>query len=135
MMVYALEKLAGEPIIIDSHRDPLHVDSWHKAFASELAALVDTIDGPAYRICDLSEMSFSYDDLVAVLMSEAQSGRRGSASDPSVHLVLVVDGELASLFAASVQRRGSPDPPFPAFSTREQALAYIRKMIAARGSS
>jgi hypothetical protein len=127
-MVYQIEKLPGEPIVIDSHGEPMDAMG-HRDFAEELARRVQDIEGTVYRITDLLGMSYSFPTLVHVLGEETRSGRPGSASDPRVKTVLVAAGEVADLIAVAASQPQYGGLNLPLFTTRDEALAYVRELI------
>jgi hypothetical protein len=127
-MVYQIEKLPGEPIVIDSHSEPMKAMG-HRGFAEELAGHVQSIEGTVYRITDVLGMSYSFPTLVHVLGEETRSQRPGSASDPRVKMVLVAAGEVANLITMAAGQPQYGGLNLPLFDTREQALAYVRQLI------
>jgi hypothetical protein len=127
-MVYTIETLPGEPIIIDWHGEPLE-ETGHQVFAEELAQAVQSIDGPIYRIADLTGMSYSFPTMVYVMAEETRHKRPGSVGDPRIKTVLVATGEIASLVATAAKQPHYGALDLPVFETRDEALAYIRKQI------
>lgn len=127
-MVYSIQKLPDEPIIIDTHSEPMEAIGYVN-FATELSDVANSIQGPIYRISDLRDMTFSFPTLVHVLAEETKSGRPGSAGDPRVNLVLVAVDLVADLIKSSAQQKQYGGRNFPIFDTVDAALAHVRKQI------
>jgi hypothetical protein len=127
-MVYSIQKLPDEPIIIDTHGEPMEVANYPN-FVKELVVAVTSIEGPIYRITDLSDMSFSFPTLVLVLAEETRAGVPGTAGDPRVNLNLVAQGEIAELIQASVIQKQYGARQMMFFSTVDDALCYVREQI------
>jgi hypothetical protein len=127
-MVYKIEKLPDEPIVIDCHSEPMEALS-HANFANELAQIVQSIEGTVYRIADLTGMSYSFPTLVHVLAEETRNKKPGSAGDPRVKLVMVASGEIATLIANAAKQPQYGGLDLPVFATQAEALAYVREQI------
>jgi hypothetical protein len=129
-MAYTIQRQLDEPIIIDTHTDPMEA-AGYASFAHELADHAASIDGTIYRIADLRGMKFSFPLLVHVLAEEARSKQPGTAGDPRVRLVLVAEGEVARLLAESAKQTQYGALDVPVFATLDEALAHVRALVAA----
>ncbi len=131
-MVYTLTKLPDEPIIIDIHREPIDAFKDFAGFAQDLAQLALSIEGPIYRVIDLTGLNLSFSELQSVMSEEARSGRPGSTGDPRVTAVMVAEGLIGKLVAQASKKVQYGSKEVKGFPTQEEALAHVRKLIAAR---
>lgn len=127
-MAYTLKQLPGEPIIIDTHVDPLE-PSGYTDFARELVALATSIEGPIWRIIDLSGVNVSFTVLVHVMAEEAKSGLPGTSGDPRVHPLVVGTGDSVKMIVDSAKQQHY-GVEMQLFATQAEAVAYARAQIA-----
>jgi hypothetical protein len=127
-MAYKIDKLPGEPIIIDTHMEPVN-PAGYPQFAAEMAALTQSIEGTVYRITDLSQMNFSFPLLVQVFAEETRTSRPGSVGDPRVRTVIVAVGETAVLSAATSNHPHYGARGIPIYDNVEAALAHVREQL------
>lgn len=132
-MAFTLQQLPGEPIIIDTHSEPLE-PSGYAEFARDLVALATTIEGPIWRVIDLSGVNVSFEVLVHVMAEEAKSGLPGTSGDPRVQPMIVGSGETIELMVKSAKTELYGGIEMQIFATQDEAIAYARAQIAAEKS-
>jgi hypothetical protein len=97
-MGYRIEKLRGEPIIIetwDANYDP--AEEGPKA-SQEIIRMMDTINEPTVVIVDMRAMALTFNDIL--LMAQAASSRSAPAHHPlQRRRIIITDSSIVSLAA------------------------------------
>lgn len=125
-LVYTIEKLPDEPIIIQTIRSDSSVGEAPDSM-NTMRELLEAGDTPLFVIYDVSQASFGMQDIVSG-SNEASRSERPLLKHPNIRETLVVStSELVKLAA-----RGMNSPIFgnialKVFGTLEEALTYCRQ--------
>ncbi len=129
-MPVTVEKLPNEPIILCTYFEPAG-PSDQPVLWEQLATAVGGLDGPIYRITDLSRIKITFGNMAVAIAQEAKDKRPGSAADPRIRSVLVATGTLIELAAKSITQEQYGRIGAPAlFTNLDEALNYCRSQIA-----
>ncbi len=127
-LVYSIERLADEPIIVITATLPTDAYRDVRRKLDDLEAMVQTMDDPViFRINDYSAIPApTLDDITFVLAEETRSARPGSAADPRIRCVLVDNQPMIKLAAEGAKQAQFGSLHLPRFDTAAAALAYVR---------
>jgi hypothetical protein len=133
-MPFTVEKLPEEPIVLVKIKvgDQKDFERDFPPLVQRIAELVAGIEGPIYRITDLTEVNISFGELVLAMQQEYRSEMPGTAADPRIQVVLVTSSKLIEVGAEGVPKSihyGGKQPP-KIFPTMDEALAYARAELA-----
>lgn len=125
-LVYTIEKLPDEPIIIQTIRSDSSVAEVPDSMGS-MRQLLEAGETPLFVIYDVSQASFGLQDILSG-SNEASRSERPLLKHPNIRETLVVSTSDLVKMAA----RGMNSPIFgnialKVFDTLEEALAYCRQ--------
>jgi hypothetical protein len=133
-MPVTVEKLPDEPIIVCTFYEPAS-SADYPVLWEKLSQAVEGVDGPIYRITDLSPIKITFGNMVVAIAEEAKSKMPGSAADPRIRSVLIATGTLIEFAAKSITQEQYGAIGVPAlFTTLDEALSYCRSQIAKEDS-
>lgn len=127
-MTYRMERLADEPILISTMEPPLSPEADVAAIGSELEHFLADMGAPIHLILDLSEVSLSFSQMVMMMGAAASRQHLG---DGSVRMVLVGSNPILKLGAESARQEQYGGVHVAWYATREEALTYVREVLAA----
>ncbi len=120
------QQLSQEPIISVTVTEPVNPLQDMAPALRDFAVLIATIDGPVYRIVDISRWNLQFSDLVSVLDIDQ---RRGSEVDPRVHTVIVSSSAIAAMGAKATAQAQYTGKETPMFTSLDEALAFVRAQL------
>lgn len=129
-MSATVTQLPGEPIVIVTMIDasPDVFPSYNWSAGNQVARLLQSTEGPIYRITDLSALNGSAKRVASALQQEAK--RPGSAADPRIHEVLIGTPEMVRSEARAVSQPAVSSSDVPLFVSLMDALLYVRGELA-----
>ncbi|RMG88752.1 MAG: hypothetical protein D6712_03035 [Chloroflexi bacterium] len=126
-MPVTIEKMDGMPVIVATFKG--HVDvSMVKYVFNRTAELCEGIEGPIFRISDVSEATSSFVEMLGVIR-EAGQGGPGSTTDPRIRAVFVGSNQWTRLMRDALQQPQFGGVNMPAFTSMEDAMTYIRHQL------
>jgi hypothetical protein len=127
-MKAVVERVGTEPIILVKFATMNYLQSELHDIHKSVAALLEEIEGPCYRIDDFGSMPISTSHLVTAIYEESQA-RPGSASDPRIRHIIVGAARILAIGTFTLAQNFTPDNATPVFVTVEKALSYARTNI------
>lgn len=132
-MPYEVSRLADEPIIIATLTDPIDWAHDIKQTTAQVAALAAEIDGPGFRITDLTQATVTFSELMMGLATVLRS-EGGWLSNPRMRPLVVTKQKLGrefQTFVAEQEQYGKLN--VEVFSTLAEAIAFARKLSSTGG--
>lgn len=128
-MVFSVERLEGEAIIIFTLLDGYDFELDTQAAHQEIAKLTDQINQkPLYRITDFSQVTMSFTDLVLGLTSGTKA-EPGSLADPRLRNLFVGNDDMVEFAAESLIQTQYGKIPTLVFTSKHEAVAYARALL------
>ncbi len=135
---YYIDLLPDEPIILSGLYKEFSVVADQPRSDAETRQTLDQVSEPVYLIIDLTEISFSLDELVVGSNFAARgqhiTDTRGQSplwKHPNIkELIFVTDKRLIKLAVMGLDSLAFGNIQAKAFETQEEALAYARARIA-----
>ncbi len=121
------ERLPQEPIIVITVREPFNPQKDLGPAEQEFATTAATIDGPVYRIVDLSRWNVQFSDLVHIMDNVMRKNR---GADPRFRTILVSSSQIAALGAKAAGQAQYMGVETPLFGSLDDALVYVRAELA-----
>lgn len=129
-MLYTIEKLPEEPIIILVHegqQDPQEIDE----AADEIVPLLDAQPEPVFLVLDIRGLAIRLEDMPAAA-AKATRGSGAPLHHPNIRENLIVSSSgLVRLGAQGLRSATFGNVNVRVFETPEQAIDYCREKIAA----
>lgn len=122
-MPASLEQLSPRPVFLIRYSDPFTPDQVLSIFA-EIGQTAEKVQ-PVFVINDLTQIAMNFSDMM-LGMREAALGGPGTAADPRTRHVLVGGHELIQFTSEALKQEQYGQRNVPAFSTIDEALAYIK---------
>jgi hypothetical protein len=123
-MGVTVELLPGEPILIATIKGEMTVEKAQEVFRRSLELIAD-IEGPIYRITDVSQATSSFGDMINVLNASGK-GREGSTSDPRIRVILVGTSTWVRFFRDAMATAHQGGRSVPVFDNLDDALLAAR---------
>ena len=128
-MPFAIEKLAGEPIVRVKVSSPFDVRQDLPQLAQQLHAAFDAEEGPLWDITDVRDLSIGFGDMVYA-MALMTRGELAVLNHPKLRRFVVIASSSLLLIAAKAlgqQQYGAI--PVMICETPDDALAVVRAEI------
>jgi hypothetical protein len=129
-MSYTIEKLRGEPILVNILHEDFRFGSKSQTNAhDEVIRILDDAPEPLFMIIDMSQVSMDF----VSLMSNANTATRGVSPilhHPKIRRTIIVSNDL--IIKLSVQGMDSPifgNVSMMLFSTLDEAIDYARSEL------
>ncbi|NDJ51566.1 MAG: hypothetical protein GYB68_00605 [Chloroflexi bacterium] len=126
-MACTVELLPDIPAVLLTFTGVYDVDEARQA-SDHVHELTQHMDGPLYRISDVSALAWSWDEMVQGFSHHIQHAP-GSISDPKFVPMLVGGGHMSEIFAQGMQEEVYGGVKTYVFSTIDDALAFIHEEI------
>jgi len=128
-MSYTIQRLPGEPIIINTLAADFNVSRDALPSLQETFTLVEEIGGPVYSIMDVRQLSISFSDLV-LGMGMLTRGEMALFTDPRLRLIAVGASGLAAMGAKALSQAQYGNLSVHLCDTVDEAIAYAREQVA-----
>ena len=127
-MLVNVAQIENENIIVVRYKAPFNPNIDIVAAQEQIATLLSTIDGVAYRIDDLSEAQMSWNQFVDGIFV-ATRDVPGSMTDPRIQGILVGEYEMVRLASESMKQDQYGSTNTPMYTSLDEALKYARENV------
>lgn len=127
-MLVNVAQIENENIIVVRYKAPFNPNIDIVAAQEQIATLLPTIDGVAYRIDDLSEAQMSWNQFVDGIFV-ATRDVPGSMTDPRIQGILVGEYEMVRLASESMKQDQYGSTNTPMYTSLDEALKYARENV------
>jgi hypothetical protein len=129
-MSYTLEKLPGEPILLNVLSETYDIGRDASASTEQLLDLLDTMDTPTFLIVDVRKLRLSFGDMVGGL-GFLTRGEAATFRHPNIReVVAVTTSDLLGMGAKALEQMQYGGLRSSVFETLDEALAYVRDRVA-----
>lgn len=123
-MSVVVKRLPGESIIIATIEGEMTREKAVEVF-EQSSPILEEIEGPVYRITDVSRTTSSFTEMISVL-SESGKGKTGSSSDPRIQVILVGTSTWVRFFQNAMAAAHQGGKHIAVFDNMEDALVAAR---------
>ncbi|MFN8372936.1 MAG: hypothetical protein U0694_08670 [Anaerolineae bacterium] len=130
-MSYGIQKLAGEPIAINTFYTDYSVAEESRQNANDLLTMLDEQNTPIYLIYDATAFTFNFNEIlhgIAIGTRQSQLFKHPNV----IENALVTDKPFLKSAMEGLNNPLFGSVRFHAFASLEAALAYVRGQIATR---
>ena len=132
-MPVTVEQLDDQPIIVATFTGFVDLPTVQEMFKRS-AAFKTQLGTPLYRISDVTNVSTSLKDLLAIV-KEASNDIPGSPADPEMVGMFVGTNKWVGLFQSTLSEAEFGSINIPAFTSHQDALSYIERRRAENKSA
>lgn len=127
-MPVSIELFSDEPILVATFTEPFKPREDLEKVAQHMVKILEDVPDILWRIDDTTFVEMTFTKLVEA-MSAATRSKTGTVTDPRVELILVGTSETMKTAAKSMEQRQYGEVKVPLFTSRDDALAYVRGQI------